>query len=67
VHAIAEQDGISVVDRERCIGCGLCVTGCPNDVAELRRRPEAEIVHPVVDFAAWERERLVNRGLIERG
>jgi H+/Na+-translocating ferredoxin:NAD+ oxidoreductase subunit B len=67
VHAIAEQDGISVVDREQCIGCGLCVTGCPNDVAELRRRPEAEIVHPVVDFAAWEHERLVNRGLIERG
>ena len=67
VHAIAEQDGISVVDRERCIGCGLCVTGCPNDVARLQRRPEAEIVHPVVDFAAWEHERLVNRGLIERG
>jgi ferredoxin len=65
VHAISEQDGASVVDRERCIGCGLCVTGCPNDVAKLQRRPEAEIIQPAVDFAAWERERLVNRGLIE--
>ena len=64
VHAVSEQDGISVVDRERCIGCGLCVTGCPNEVARLERRPEAEIVQPPLDFAAWEHERLVNRGLI---
>jgi ferredoxin len=66
VRAISDQDGVSVVDRERCIGCGLCVTGCPNDVARLQRRPEAEIIQPPVDFAAWEHERLVNRGLIER-
>jgi electron transport complex protein RnfB len=64
VHAISEQDGVSVVDRDKCIGCGLCVTGCPNQVARLDRKPEAEIVHPVVDFATWERERLLNRGLI---
>jgi electron transport complex protein RnfB len=63
VHAIAEQDGVSVVDRERCIGCGLCVTGCPNEAARLERKPEAEIVAPPVDFAEWERQRLHNRGL----
>jgi len=65
VGAISEQDGVSVVDRERCIGCGLCVTGCPNDVARLQRRPEAEIVPPPLDFAAWEQARLVNRGLLD--
>jgi len=27
VHAISEQDGVSVVNLERCIGCGLCATG----------------------------------------
>ena len=64
VQAISEQDGISVVDREWCIGCGLCVTGCPNEVARLERTPEAEIVQPPADFAAWELERLVNRGLM---
>ncbi len=64
VAALSEQDGITVVDRERCIGCGLCVTGCPHQVAALQRKPEAEIVHPPADFAAWERERLKNRGLI---
>ena len=65
VHAISENDGVSVVDRERCIGCGLCVSGCPNDIARLERKPEAEIVHPPVDYATWEHERRLNRGLVE--
>ena len=65
VHAISERDGVSVVDREQCIGCGLCVTGCPNDVAKLQRKPDDEIVNPPVDFKTWERERLLNRGLIK--
>jgi ferredoxin len=50
-----------VVDQARCIGCGLCVTGCPNEAAQLERKTEAEIIHPPVDFAAWEQERLHNR------
>jgi NAD-dependent dihydropyrimidine dehydrogenase PreA subunit len=65
VRAISEQDGVSVVDVARCIGCGLCVTGCPNEVARLQRRPDAEIVAPPADFAMWEHERLVNRGLVD--
>ncbi len=65
VHAISEEDGLPVVDREHCIGCGLCVTGCPNDAARLERKPEDEIVHPPQDFATWEHERLLNRGLSE--
>ncbi len=66
VGAISEDDGgISVVDRARCIGCGLCVTGCPNEVARLVRKPDAETVHPPVNFEAWEEARRVNRGLAE--
>ncbi len=31
VDAIAvSDDGVRVVRRESCIGCGLCVTGCPD-------------------------------------
>lgn len=63
VKAISEGEACSVVDRERCIGCGLCVTGCPNGVARLERKPEAEWIHPPENFAAWEHERLHQRGL----
>jgi electron transport complex protein RnfB len=63
VSAISEGDGVSVVDRARCIGCGLCVSGCPNNVARLVRKPDAEIITPPKNFAEWEHERLLNRGL----
>ncbi len=64
VHAISEADGVSAVDRARCIGCGLCVTGCPHEAARLERRPEAEVVSPPLSFAAWEAQRLANRGML---
>ena len=67
VGAISAGEGFSVVERSRCIGCGLCVSGCPNSVARLERKAEAEIVQPPKDFAEWEHERLVNRGMIEAG
>jgi len=65
VHAISEQDGVSVVDKKKCIGCGLCVTGCPNNAAQLKRKPDDQIVSPPQDFATWENERLQNRVLKE--
>ena len=64
VHAIREENGVSVVDRAKCIGCGLCVTGCPNGAARLEKRSDAEIVQPPADFKTWEQERLRSRGLM---
>ena len=64
MHAIsASKDEIAIVNREKCIGCGLCVTGCPASVARLDRKAEEQIVNPPLNFATWEHERLVNRGL----
>lgn len=63
MHAVSARGDISVVDRAKCIGCGLCVTGCPVNIARLERKAEEEIIAPPKDFAAWEHERLVNRGL----
>ncbi len=63
MKAITEKDDVAVVDREKCIGCGLCATGCPVNVARLERKSENIIISPPKDFAAWEHERLVNRGL----
>jgi ferredoxin len=63
MHAISAKDEISVVDRVKCIGCGLCASGCPANVARLEKKAEEEIINPPKDFATWEHERLINRGL----
>jgi len=65
VNAISQQNEVAVVNQKGCIGCGLCVTGCPNAAASLHRKPDAEIVRPPEDLAAWEHERLLNRELKE--
>ncbi len=64
MHAASLQDKISVVDRTKCIGCGLCVTGCPEEAVHLEKKAEEEMVHPPKNFAEWEHERLINRGLV---
>lgn len=63
VHAITEQNDAFHVNQQKCIGCGLCVTGCPNNAAQLKRKPDSQIINPPDNFAAWEHERLHNRGL----
>ena len=65
MKAVQLVDGVAVVNRKACIGCGLCVTKCPSGAARLVPKPESEVVHPPVDFEAWERERLRNRGLAD--
>ncbi|MFH1699720.1 MAG: 4Fe-4S binding protein [Candidatus Zixiibacteriota bacterium] len=63
VDAIETRDDVSFVIREKCIGCGLCATGCPEEAAQLKPKPEEEIVHPPENFPAWERLRLQSRGM----
>lgn len=38
--AAVTDDGLTY-DEDRCIGCGLCVTGCPNEALRLVKRAEA--------------------------
>lgn len=40
VNAISEQDDVYVVDEDRCIGCGLCITTCPADAIDLVEKEE---------------------------
>jgi NAD-dependent dihydropyrimidine dehydrogenase PreA subunit len=60
---VVRDDGARVARRESCIGCGLCVTGCPTEAARLRRKPEDEIVAPPATRGAWERVRLRGRSV----
>jgi len=33
-----EVADVARVDRDRCIGCGLCVTECPEDAMTLKQK-----------------------------
>ncbi len=49
--AIEIEDGKSVIDRVRCIGCGLCVTTCPSESLKLMRKREDQLyLPPATDF-----------------
>jgi Fe-S-cluster-containing hydrogenase component 2 len=38
MKAIEIKDDVAVVNVQECIGCGLCVTGCPIGAVELVER-----------------------------
>jgi len=38
IGAVYPSAGVVAIDEARCIGCGLCVTGCPEQALRLVRR-----------------------------
>ena len=40
MKAIAMKDDVAVINTDECIGCGLCVTGCPTGAIELTERKQ---------------------------
>ncbi len=65
VHAIKPGATSYSVDRARCICCGLCVTGCPDNAAHLCPLPAADIERTPQDFRAWVEERLRSRNPVQ--
>jgi electron transport complex protein RnfB len=63
IKAIEEGDDAYRVIKERCIGCGLCVTTCPTEAIKLVRKPDEEIKHPPKDEMGWFEERARQRGV----
>ncbi|MDD2191279.1 MAG: 4Fe-4S binding protein, partial [Bacteroidales bacterium] len=37
--------GAVVIDKERCKGCGVCVTACPNSVLALSKNVNGKGYH----------------------
>lgn len=36
------QKDIAEINLERCIGCGLCVSTCPEQALSLKQKPEQQ-------------------------
>jgi electron transport complex protein RnfB len=45
MEAISYSRDHALVDLDRCIGCGLCVTTCPSGAMTLQRKPDSAQPH----------------------
>jgi len=63
VAAIEQTDTTHRVIKTRCIGCGLCVTTCPQDAVKLVHKPQEEIVLPPPTQEDWNDARARARGV----
>jgi len=63
VYAIEEGEDAYRVIKEKCIGCGLCVSTCPSEAIQLIRKQPDEIVLPPKDEMEWYEKRGNLRGV----
>ncbi|MEJ2655983.1 MAG: 4Fe-4S ferredoxin [Desulfobacterales bacterium] len=63
VKAIEKEEKNYRIIKNRCIGCGLCVTTGPAEAGSLVRKEEQEQVRPPKDEDAWYEERARQRGV----
>jgi Fe-S-cluster-containing hydrogenase component 2 len=58
--AIQIEEGKSIIDKGRCIGCGLCVSTCPTGSLRLiRKSPEGLPEVPRNQFESYRKLGLV--------
>ncbi len=57
-------DDTAVVDKDRCIGCGLCVVTCDFDALSMHQKPANERVTPPTNLAKTYLKIAKERGLL---
>ena len=63
VGAIEAGEDYYEIVRAKCIGCGLCVSACPEEVIALVRKPGDAIDPPPKDEMDWYERRAITRGI----
>jgi ferredoxin len=63
IEAIREGESAYEVIKDKCIGCGLCITTCPAEAIHLERKPENECITPPSDENDWFKKRADSRGV----
>ena len=63
VHAIEAGEDAYRVIKEKCIGCGLCVSTCPAEAIQLIRKQPEDIEAPPKDEMEWYEKRGNLRGV----
>jgi Fe-S-cluster-containing hydrogenase component 2 len=58
------DEEVAQVDKERCIGCGLCVTTCETEAMKLIPKSDAEYHVPPANSAEQMMMMAKKRGLI---
>lgn len=62
VDAIRMEGDVYEVLKERCIGCGLCISTCPTSAIKLVHKDPVARISPPKDEDAWLEERARQRG-----
>ena len=62
MEAIIEGEETSVIDKDRCIGCGLCVSVCPENAISLELISDAQAPHEFLEdvFQQIKKERMIS-------
>jgi MinD superfamily P-loop ATPase len=63
MDAIVESESGYVVNPQRCIGCGVCSTGCETESITMIRKPLEEQSNPPKNIVDWYFQRSANRGV----
>jgi Fe-S-cluster-containing hydrogenase component 2 len=46
MEAIRMEDQKAIIDLNRCVGCGLCVSTCPTEALTLLRKSAGDLYVP---------------------